>query len=113
MRAYATDSSAPKTTNTLLWVGAAVIAGGAGYYYASSGGNVPLVQKASGNVAFKGGDQGFIDLKLVNSEDLSPNTKKLRFALPNSDDVSGLKVACMLTRCLKVIMGEGESCADR
>ena len=46
------------------------------------------------NAAFKGGDQGFIDLKLESVEEISHNAKKFRFALPNPDDVSGLHIAC-------------------
>ncbi len=43
---------------------------------------------------FKGGDQGWLDLKLESVEQINHNTKKLRFALPDKDDVSGLQVAC-------------------
>lgn len=46
------------------------------------------------NSAFKGGDQGFIDLKLESVEEINHNTKKFRFALPDKDDVSGLHIAC-------------------
>lgn len=46
--------------------------------------------------AFTGGDQGFIDLKLDSVEQINHNTKKFRFALPNSDDVSGLQIASAL-----------------
>ena len=46
--------------------------------------------------AFKGGDQGFVDLKLESVEEINHNTKKFRFALPNSDDVSGLQIASAL-----------------
>ena len=46
--------------------------------------------------AFKGGDQGFIDLKLESVEDINHNTKKFRFALPDSNDVSGLQIASAL-----------------
>ena len=49
----------------------------------------------SANSTFKGGDQGFVDLMLESVEEISHNTKKLRFALPNKDDVSGLHIACM------------------
>ncbi len=45
------------------------------------------------NAAFLGGDQGWIDLKLESVEELSHNTKKFRFALPNEDDISGLHIA--------------------
>ncbi|KAI4116563.1 MAG: hypothetical protein LQ345_003050 [Seirophora villosa] len=48
------------------------------------------------NKAFTGGDQGWLDLKLESVEELSHNTKKFRFALPNKDDVSGLQVASAL-----------------
>ncbi|KAL8680511.1 MAG: hypothetical protein Q9186_003310 [Xanthomendoza sp. 1 TL-2023] len=48
------------------------------------------------NKTFKGGDQGWLDLKLESVEELSHNTKKLRFALPDKDDVSGLEVASAL-----------------
>ena len=50
--------------------------------------------KASGNATFKGGDQGFVDLRLTEVENVSHNTKKFRFALPEEGDVSGLKIAC-------------------
>ncbi|RKF77896.1 NADH-cytochrome b5 reductase 2 [Golovinomyces cichoracearum] len=47
--------------------------------------------------AFTG--QGFINLKLDNVETINHNTKKLRFALPEKDQVSGLQTAsCLLTK---------------
>ena len=89
----------------------AAVAGAGGYYYSNQmGGNMSLPTAAplnskddSGtqnkgkpaNSAFLGGDQGWIDLKLESVEELSHNTKKFRFALPNEDDVSGLHIACM------------------
>ncbi len=48
---------------------------------------------------FKGGEQGWVDLKLESVEELNHNTKKLRFALPDKDDVSGLEVACEWESC--------------
>ena len=44
---------------------------------------------------FKGGDQGWVDLKLEKVETINHNTKRFRFALPDSHDVSGLRVACL------------------
>lgn len=44
--------------------------------------------------AFTGGDQGFIDLKLVEVKDYNHNTKEFKFALPEDDMISGLSVAC-------------------
>jgi cytochrome-b5 reductase len=44
--------------------------------------------------AFTGGDQGFLDLKLLNVETVNHNTKRFRFELPDKDQVSGLNIAC-------------------
>lgn len=43
---------------------------------------------------FTGGDQGFVDLKLAEVEDVSHNTKRFRFEFPEKDQVSGLHIAC-------------------
>ncbi|KAI9725653.1 MAG: NADH-cytochrome b5 reductase [Chrysothrix sp. TS-e1954] len=56
--------------------------------------------------AFTGGDQGFISLKLEKSEDLSPNTKKLRFALPEAEQVSGLGIASAVVTKFKAPVAE-------
>lgn len=48
------------------------------------------------NTTFKGGDQGWVDLKLESVEEINHNTKKFRFALPDKDDVSGLQIASAL-----------------
>ena len=103
IRHYATEG-APKSSTNVWTIGALVGAGAAGgYYYINRSGstaaaveNVKQAVKASGNEAFKGGDQGFLDLKLESVENVNHNTKKFRFALPQSDDVSGMKVACTL-----------------
>ncbi|KAL8916862.1 MAG: hypothetical protein Q9172_006079 [Xanthocarpia lactea] len=55
----------------------------------------PLSDKTA-QKTFKGGDQGWLDLKLESVEQINHNTKKLRFALPDKDDVSGLQVASAL-----------------
>ena len=57
--------------------------------------NAPAPESSS-NKAFTGGDQGFISLKLDSVEKLNHNTKRFRFSLPNSDDVSGLQIASAL-----------------
>jgi cytochrome-b5 reductase len=99
----------------LLYAGAAALLAGGGYYYYSQGDNAAKVKGAakdaeakakdaiaggkaklegsSAKSAFKGGDQGFISLKLETVEDVNHNTKKLRFALPENDQVSGLVIA--------------------
>lgn len=86
---------------------AAALAGGA-YYFLNQGDNAAKVKdaakdaeaKAKGVVggatakaALTGGDQGFIGLRLESVENINHNTKKFRFALPEDDQVSGLKVA--------------------
>jgi cytochrome-b5 reductase len=38
---------------------------------------------------------GFVDLKLESSEPVNHNVKKLRFALPDADAVTGLQPICM------------------
>lgn len=92
--------------------------GGAGYWYYNQGDNAAIVKGAAKDAeakaknvvgavpksAFTGGDQGFINLKLESVESVSHNTKKLRFALPEDDQVSGLHVASALLTKYK---GEG------
>jgi cytochrome-b5 reductase len=53
-------------------------------------------ESAGTKAAFTGGDQGFISLKLESIDIVNHNTKKFRFALPDEDAVSGLKVASAL-----------------
>lgn len=56
----------------------------------------PTPSASAPQTAFRGGEQAFIDLKLESVEEINHNTKKFRFALPNSDDVSGLSIASAL-----------------
>jgi cytochrome-b5 reductase len=113
-RRYATEPTSGGS-NTLLYAGAAALLAGGGYYYYNQGDNAAKVngaakdaeakakdavtagkaklEGASAKSAFTGGDQGFISLKLESVEDVNHNTKKLRFALPESDQVSGLVIA--------------------
>lgn len=53
-------------------------------------------QGALGKAAFTGGDQGFISLVLDSVEIVNHNSKRLRFKLPEEDQVSGLTVASAL-----------------
>lgn len=94
----------------MLYVAGAAVIGGAGYWYYNQGDNAAIVKGAAKDAeakaknvvgagaksAFTGGDQGFINLKLASVEDVSHNTKKFRFALPEEDQVSGLHVASAL-----------------
>jgi len=59
-------------------------------------GNIPD-KVAKPMMIFKGGDQGFVSLKLDSVEPINHNTKRFRFELPE-DGVSGLHVACAYLR---------------
>lgn len=63
---------------------------------AAAGQGKAKVEGAIGKAAFTGGDQGFISLKLDSVENINHNTKKFRFELPESDQVSGLHIASAL-----------------
>ncbi|KAI9648640.1 NADH-cytochrome b5 reductase [Ciborinia camelliae] len=106
-RRYATESSSSGSNTTALYAGLAAGAGAAAYYFLSQGDNAAKVKDAAkdaeakvegavGKAAFTGGDQGFISLKLDSVENINHNTKKFRFELPESDQVSGLHVASAL-----------------
>ncbi|KAI9719453.1 MAG: NADH-cytochrome b5 reductase [Candelaria pacifica] len=108
-------------SQTGLYAGLAAVAGAGGYYYysqrpglastvkqdpsAQAGHGAPASHKEIHNIpaqadqqnlAFKGGDQGWISLKLDSVEQVSHNTKRFRFALPDKEDVSGLQIASAL-----------------
>lgn len=95
-RTYASKASTSPTTTATPWIVAAAAAGTGlfGYTYLGNQRNVHAEAAASDKKAFKGGDQGFISLKLVDVSDYNHNTKKFKFALPEDDMVSGLSVAC-------------------
>ncbi|KAL8723840.1 MAG: hypothetical protein Q9181_007147 [Wetmoreana brouardii] len=48
------------------------------------------------NKTFKGGDQGWLDLKLHSVQTINHNTSIFRFKLPDENDVSGLQTASAL-----------------
>lgn len=85
---------APKSgTNAVAYLlGAAGIGGGLYYYYSGSPAS-KNVTAATAKKALTGGEQGFIPLTLEKVEDVSHNTKKFRFKLPEDDMVSGLHIA--------------------
>ncbi|KAK1238277.1 hypothetical protein MKX07_006423 [Trichoderma sp. CBMAI-0711] len=99
-RRYATESGAKGSSNTLLYGAGAAGVLGAGYYFLSGS---PAASKAENKAkealgvaapkAFTGGDQGFLSLKVSEIEDVNHNTKRVRFDLPEKDQVSGLHVA--------------------
>ena len=110
IRRYATEPS-KSSANNAIFAGLAAAAGFGAYYYMTSTPSITTDANREAenvaskvinpNVAFKGGDQGWIDLKLDNIEVINHNTKKLRFLLPEADDVSGLKVASAILTKVK------------
>ncbi|KAL2679405.1 hypothetical protein Neosp_010179 [[Neocosmospora] mangrovei] len=96
-RTYATEAGGVRSSNALLYAAGAVgIAGGVYWYF--SGVFAPttatIIRKADWpRKAFTGGDQGFLSLQLADIERVNHNTKRLRFKLPEPDQVSGLAVA--------------------
>ncbi|KAI9705942.1 MAG: NADH-cytochrome b5 reductase [Candelina mexicana] len=120
VRRYASGAS-QGGSQTAIYAGLAVAAGAGGYYYysqrpaiGSTGKQDPSAQAGKGapasheemhnvpaqadqhNLVFKGGDQGWISLKLDSVEQVSHNTKRFRFSLPDKDDVSGLQITSAL-----------------
>lgn len=104
VRRYATEAGGAGGSNALLYAAGAAAVGGAGYwYFGKSGAPVSSaaqdVKQAVGvepKKAFTGGDQGFLSLKLSDVEIVNHNVKRLRFELPEADQVSGLHVASAL-----------------
>ncbi|TQS36284.1 hypothetical protein Golomagni_03271 [Golovinomyces magnicellulatus] len=98
-RQYATPSFATSkspATRIATWsIASVAVIGGVSYlYWPQVVDTVPINKSIP---AFTG--QGFINLKLENVENINHNTKKLRFALPEKDQVSGLQTAsCLLTK---------------
>lgn len=96
-RQYATE--APKRRSlTPLYAGIVLTGAGVGLYRYNSGIATAESPKQRESV-FVGGDQGWVDLKLASVEEVSHNTKRLRFEFPDKEKVSGLAVACMLLNC--------------
>ncbi|CAG8949063.1 hypothetical protein HYFRA_00002192 [Hymenoscyphus fraxineus] len=108
-RRYATE--APKgSSNSILYGGVATALAAGAYYFLNKDDATKIKTAAkdaeakvksatvgsTAKAAFTGGDQGFIGLRLESVENINHNTKKLRFALPEDDQVSGLKVASAL-----------------
>ncbi|EGW30434.1 NADH-cytochrome b5 reductase 2 [Spathaspora passalidarum NRRL Y-27907] len=75
--------------------GVAVASIGLAYQYSTMS-TAPISNEAK--VTFKG-DNEWVDLKLLKSEDLTHNTKHLTFKLNSEDELSGLVTAsCLLTK---------------
>ena len=82
-------------------LGAAVVGGGAAYAgYSLYKNSSPSIIRPAYADAPPGPKKvfpasGFVDLKLESSELVNHNVKKLRFALPDPDAVTGMQPICM------------------
>ncbi|KAM5354793.1 hypothetical protein ACJ41O_001439 [Fusarium nematophilum] len=92
-RAYATAAGDGGGSNALLYAAGAVSITGGMYWYVQSAAADPRRAGSEPKKAFRGGDQGFLSLQLADVETVNHNTKRLRFKLPEPDQVSGLTVA--------------------
>jgi cytochrome-b5 reductase len=91
-RQYSTEAPKGKSLAPVyLTVGLAGLGVGL-YRYQSSAATAETPKERS--KVFTGGDQGWVGLKLANTEILSHNTKRLRFEFEDKEAVSGLHVAC-------------------
>lgn len=94
IRRYATPAAPKSSSNAPIAIGALVAAAAAaGYYYYSSSPTAAVAKPLPPAIPTLTGDGAWVDLPLIKSEYLSPDTKLLRFALPSEDHVSGLHVA--------------------
>ncbi|KAI1912897.1 NADH-cytochrome b5 reductase [Ophidiomyces ophidiicola] len=98
VRKFASETPS-KSSNAPLYGGLAVAAAG-GYYFwqrqqLPDGKLLGIAHKEREKV-FVGGEQGWVDLKLVDVQMLSHNVKKFRFEFPDSESVSGLHIASAL-----------------
>lgn len=93
-RAYSTQAPAPKSNTTLI-LGTVVAAGAGAYYYMNNvqGGIAPKVSTKPA-IPTLTEEAGWVSLKVLESKDVSPTSKIIKFALPSEDHVLGLKVAC-------------------
>ncbi|KAF2219475.1 hypothetical protein BDZ85DRAFT_268506 [Elsinoe ampelina] len=100
IRRYATEP--PKSSSNALLFGGVAAAAATGTYYYLNNDTPAAVTDAASKVGltpsktFKGGDQGFVPLKLTNNTQLNHNTYKLRFTLDDDNAVSGVDVASAL-----------------
>ena len=78
-----------------------MIGGGAYYYTNWMGRQMEKADSAPSEPQFKGGEQGFLSLKLENVEPLSHNTKKFRFSFDDPNMTSGLPVACTFSASMQ------------
>ncbi|EEH38032.2 NADH-cytochrome b5 reductase [Paracoccidioides lutzii Pb01] len=92
VRKYSSEAPAKNGLRTSLYTGL-VFAAGAGLYYWQKSSANPVVEVKERNAVLKGGDQGWVGLRLVGIENVSHNVKKLRFEFEDPESVSGVHVS--------------------
>ncbi|KAK5992735.1 NADH-cytochrome b5 reductase 2 [Cladobotryum mycophilum] len=106
-RRYATESAPKGGSSTVLLGGAGAVGiAGAGYYFLSGQKSESKEAKAPAKPAFVGGEQGWLSLKVAEVEEINHNTKRVRFELPEKDQVSGLHIASAILTKFK---GSGDA----
>ncbi|PYH44807.1 cytochrome b5 reductase family protein [Aspergillus saccharolyticus JOP 1030-1] len=102
-RKYSTEAPKAKSSLTPIYIGVGLAGLGVGLYrYNSATAEAPIVREK----VFKGGEQGWFDLKLSEIEVLNHNTKRLRFEFEDKNAVSGLQVASAILTKFKPVDGK-------
>ncbi|EGC46316.1 NADH-cytochrome b5 reductase [Histoplasma capsulatum var. duboisii H88] len=89
------SSEAPAKSSRIPLIGGITLAASAGYYYYWQSTSAKSEPKERSTV-FKGGDQGWVGLKLAHIDNVNHNVKKLRFEFEDPESVSGLHIASAL-----------------
>ncbi|EAW08280.1 cytochrome b5 reductase family protein [Aspergillus clavatus NRRL 1] len=104
-RKYSTEAPAKgKSSLAPIYISVGLAGLGVGLYrYSTASAETPVVDRPK---VFTGGEQGWVDLKLSEIENLSHNTKRLRFEFADKEAVSGLQVASALLTKFKPAEGK-------
>ncbi|KAI5807608.1 hypothetical protein DFH27DRAFT_327571 [Peziza echinospora] len=97
-RKYTTAGPTSSNKNIFLYSAAAGVAAGVTYYFGfKDTAAASLVKKElPPAIPTFTGDNTWVGLKLIEIEAVTPDTKRFRFALPEENSVSGLKIASAL-----------------
>ncbi|KLJ12754.1 NADH-cytochrome b5 reductase 2 [Blastomyces silverae] len=87
------SSEAPAKSSRAPLIGGLALAVGAGYYYWQTTSAKSVAEPKERSAVFKGGDQGWVGLKLAHVDNVSHNVKRFRFEFEDPESVSGLHIA--------------------
>ncbi|RAH79581.1 NADH-cytochrome b5 reductase [Aspergillus japonicus CBS 114.51] len=102
-RKYSTEAPKAKASLAPIYVGVGLAGLGVGLYRYNSASSATAEAPVVREKVFKGGDQGWFDLKLSEIEVLNHNTKRLRFEFEDKEAISGLQVASALLTKFKPV----------